>query len=82
MLQGQPFRVRGVNTHNLRRCGFGDDDIRALKRVFRDVFNGASGAVDAEAIGEILADPTVAPPVRRVAEVIQRSLESKDADDG
>lgn len=40
MVQGQPPRVRGVNTHNLKACGFGEADIRELKRVFRDLFNG------------------------------------------
>lgn len=41
MIQGSPYRVRGVNTHNLKQCGFGEGDIRSLKRAFRDLYNGA-----------------------------------------
>ncbi len=47
MIQGFPFRVRGVNTHNLKACGFGTDDIRELKAAFREVFNG--GVIDGQA---------------------------------
>ncbi len=39
IVQGSPFRVRGVNTENLKRCGFGEDDIRALKDAFRNIFD-------------------------------------------
>lgn len=41
MLQGFPFRIRGVNTHNLKRCGFSEQAIEALKEIFRALFNGA-----------------------------------------
>ena len=37
MLQGDPCRVRGVNTELLKRCGFSEDDIRVLKLAFRRV---------------------------------------------
>jgi len=40
IVQSCPFRVRGVNTENLRRCGFAEDDIRALRGAFRELFNG------------------------------------------
>ncbi len=50
MVQGSPHRIRGVNTHKLKRCGFGDDDIRALKEAFRELFNGTGQPVRPEAI--------------------------------
>ncbi|MCK5114614.1 MAG: hypothetical protein KAR11_07630 [Phycisphaerae bacterium] len=52
MVQGSPFRVRGVNTHNLKACGFGEQDIRALKKVFRELFNG-KGFADAEVLAAL-----------------------------
>ena len=54
MLQGSPYRVRGVNSHNLKSCGFGDDDVRELKRLFRDIFNG-TGSVHDEAAQQVLS---------------------------
>lgn len=45
MLQGYPFRIRGVNTHNLKRCGFDERTIEDLKDVFRDLFNGVEYGV-------------------------------------
>lgn len=50
MLQGVPMRVRGVNTRNLKRCGFSDDDIRTIKMAFRDLFNNNGRFVNEEAI--------------------------------
>jgi UDP-N-acetylglucosamine acyltransferase len=40
IIQGYPFRVRSVNTENLRRCGFQQKTIDALKEAFRMLFNG------------------------------------------
>jgi len=55
MLQGSPYRVRGVNSHNLKACGFGEADIRELKRVFRDLFNG-EGNLDEEVLARLRKD--------------------------
>lgn len=49
-VQGAPYRIRGVNTHKLRRCGFGDDDIRALKDAFRELFNGSCQGIDPDVL--------------------------------
>jgi UDP-N-acetylglucosamine acyltransferase len=70
MVQGFPFRVRGVNTENLRRCGFGDDDIRALKTAFRDLFNGVEGAASDEVLPRLLHHEN--PHVRQLAEAVRR----------
>ena len=39
IVQSFPYRVRGVNVENLRRCGFADEDIQALRGAFRELFN-------------------------------------------
>jgi len=52
-IQGSPFRVRGVNAENLRRCGFGQEDLRALKSVFRELFNGTDGGCDPKTIDRL-----------------------------
>jgi UDP-N-acetylglucosamine acyltransferase len=66
MLTGAPYRVRGVNSEKLKRCGFGDDDIRAIKAAFRELFNG-SGTLDAAAVTRLADDAGANPQVRRVA---------------
>jgi len=40
MLQGAPYRVRGANTHNLKACGFGEDDIKEIKLAIHELYNG------------------------------------------
>ena len=73
MVQGPPLRVRGVNTENLRRCGFGADDIHALKNAFRELFDGSGEQVNREALQKLLADRQANPQVRRLAEALHRS---------
>jgi UDP-N-acetylglucosamine acyltransferase len=63
MVQGSPYRVRGVNTHNLKACGFGEEDIRALKSAFRELFNG-KGQCDAEAMARLSDDKSANPYVK------------------
>lgn len=55
MIHGSPYRVRGVNTHNLKQCGFGEDDIRSLKRAFRDLYNG-TGDLKQDILKALAAD--------------------------
>jgi UDP-N-acetylglucosamine acyltransferase len=73
MVQGAPLRVRGVHMEKLRRCGFGADDIRALKGAFRELFNGADDDVNEEALKNLLDDPDGNPHVLRLAQSLQRS---------
>ena len=68
MLQGSPFRVRGVNTQNLKRCGFGEDDIRELKAVFRDLFNGDGGEPNLVELSRLMETPELSPQVRRLVD--------------
>jgi UDP-N-acetylglucosamine acyltransferase len=72
MVQGCPFRVRGVNSHNLKRCGFGQADIRSLKSAFREIFNGTGLQADKSAMQRILAEPDINPNVRRLIAAVQQ----------
>lgn len=62
MLQGSPYRVRGVNSHNLKLCGFGEDDIRELKRIFRELYN-AHGQLNRDVLQRIKGDQPANPHV-------------------
>jgi UDP-N-acetylglucosamine acyltransferase len=79
MVQGAPFRVRGVNTHNLKRCGFSAEDIRALKMAFREIFNGSGIQADKSAIARILAEPEINPHVRRLVSTVGSASDGKVA---
>jgi UDP-N-acetylglucosamine acyltransferase len=70
IVQGFPFRVRGVNVENLRRCGFGEDDIRCLKEAVRELYDDQGLAVNEESLQRHLS-VTGNPCVRRLAEAIQ-----------
>ncbi len=73
MLQGSPYRVRGVNSHNLKRCGFDDDDIRAIKHAFRELFaDPAASEADAEALAELGAQNDLNEHVRQLVETLNR----------
>ena len=67
-LEGDPFRVRGVNTPLLQRCGFGDDDIRALKRTYRELYNGSRREPNPQLIAKLLADKGLNARVRQAIE--------------
>jgi UDP-N-acetylglucosamine acyltransferase len=71
-VQGCPIRVRGVNTTNLKRCGFGDDDVRAIKAAFRELFNGSNERVNVEALARLRREAN--PSVRRLVEAVEVSL--------
>ena len=65
MIQGSPFRVRGVNSHNLKACGFGEADIRELKLVFRKLFNN-TGQLDRDRLIQLRKDRKASPHVKRL----------------
>lgn len=72
MVQGSPLRVRGVNTHNLKRCGFADEDIRALKGAFRELYNGTGGTPAAAVMQEMIRRRPINRYVRELVEFLQR----------
>jgi len=80
MLQGFPVRVRGVNTRNLKLCGFGDDDIQALKRAFRELFSGPESRPDAKVLRRLDATKNLNAHVRKLVEAIH-AAGARDRDD-
>ncbi len=79
IVEGDPVRVRGVNAENLRRCGFGDRDIRALKDAFREMYNGAGGRPNAKAVARLLERTDLNPHVLRAVEALRGSAGEPDA---
>lgn len=75
MVQGFPFRVRSVNAHKLKRCGFDDKDIQALKEAFREIFNGDDP--NAQAVDEFAARGDLNPHVRHLVESLQASAKGR-----
>ena len=80
MLQGFPVRVRGVNSRNLKACGFGGDDIQALKSAFRELFNGPESQVNPDALRRLAAGKDLNPYVRKLVEAV-RSAGAREAGD-
>jgi UDP-N-acetylglucosamine acyltransferase len=70
MIQGSPYRVRGANSHNLKACGFGESDIRALKRAFREIFN-STGQLKADVLDRYLQDGKTNGYVKTLVERLQ-----------
>ncbi|MCY2928997.1 MAG: hypothetical protein NTV86_05785 [Planctomycetota bacterium] len=70
MLQGDPCRVRGVNSELLKRCGFSDEDIRALKLAHRRIYAGAGDGADMDAAADALADRRANEHVKRFAQAV------------
>lgn len=77
ILQGSPYRVRGVNTLNLKRCGFAEEDIQSLKLAFRELFNGHDRRVNDAALKQLVADPQINSHVRRLIEALRRAATAK-----
>jgi UDP-N-acetylglucosamine acyltransferase len=82
MLQGFPVRVRGLNTRNLKACGFGEQDIHALKAAFRELFNGRGAEVKRDALDRIARDAGANPYVRRLTDALRAAAERATAGDG
>ncbi len=82
MLQGYPVRVRGLNTRNLKACGFGERDIHELKAAFRELFNGRSPEVNREALARLANDANAGPHIRKLADALQAGLDKVGAKDG
>ena len=76
MLQGFPFRVRGVNTPKLQRCGFEDEDISALKVAFRELFNGSNEKPNPDVLLQLANNDQINSHVGRLVEFLQGVQES------
>ena len=56
IVQGLPARVRSVNSEKLRRCGFDEDTIAALRKAFHLLFNRNGAAPDAQRLATALEE--------------------------
>lgn len=74
IVQGNPFRVRGANSENLRRCGFGEKDIKAVKSALREIYNGI-GQVNNKVLKKLTKSASPNPYVKRLVEFIQTNNE-------
>jgi UDP-N-acetylglucosamine acyltransferase len=82
MLQGFPVRVRGLNTRNLKACGFGEQDIHALKAAFRELFNGRGVEVKRDALDRLAREANVNPYVRKLTDALKAAAAKASAQDG
>lgn len=81
MLQGYPFRVRGVNTLNLRRCGFTDEQINGLKDAFRTLFDAGDGP-DKPTVEAMAARDDLDEHQRRLVEFLLNHLNGRRRPNG
>ena len=72
MLDGDPFRVRGINTTLLLRCGFGEDDIRALRQAYRDLYHSEQLDPDPAVLADLLTRSDLNPRVRQAVETLRQ----------
>ncbi len=78
MMQGSPLRARGVNTHNLKRCGFGDDDIHLIKAAFRELFNGTNSLPDEQTIQNLENSHGDNIHIRRLVNAVRHTMQKRD----
>lgn len=72
IVQGLPFRVRSVNSENLRRCGFDAKAIETLKKAFRLIFTDSETQPPPGVLTKALRD-FEGEHVRYLVESLQRS---------
>jgi UDP-N-acetylglucosamine acyltransferase len=74
---GYPYRVRGVNTQKLKRCGFDDEDIQALKQAFHQIFNGGDDGAVEKAIQQLPRTLAANPRVQTLLEALRNPKRGK-----
>jgi UDP-N-acetylglucosamine acyltransferase len=73
IVEGNPASTRGLNLVGLKRRGFSDDQIRALRTAYKKLFLKKTGTLD-EALAELEADPASADPnVAKLMDFIRTS---------
>jgi len=76
IVEGQPAEPRAVNVIGLRRDGFDDETIRAIKDAFRILFHDRA-TPKVEGLARLRAETTLAAdsPVHRLCDWVERQLE-------
>jgi UDP-N-acetylglucosamine acyltransferase len=73
IVEGNPASTRGLNLVGLKRRGFSDEQIRALRTAYKKLFLKKLGTLD-EALAELEADPAGADPnVAKLIDFIRTS---------
>jgi acyl-[acyl carrier protein]--UDP-N-acetylglucosamine O-acyltransferase len=76
MVDGLPATPVNVNLVGLRRKGWSDDEIRAARDVFRQLFKDRDGTPAAQIVAQIRATPAHEfPCVRRLCDWMEAHLE-------
>ena len=71
IVQSFPYRVRWVNAENLKRCGFAEEDIRALREAFKILFDDDADHARPARLDELPADLTANAHVGRLVEFLR-----------
>lgn len=71
LVSGMPASSHGLNLVGLKRRGFGEEAIRALKRAHQTIFR--SGLTLAKALAQVRAEQAGVPEVARLVEFIEAS---------
>lgn len=71
LLEGHPSRVRGVNVVGLRRAGFSEEDVEALRAAFRLIYR--SGNPRAVSLQRLKSSPDYDSPVRELVEALENA---------
>ncbi len=71
LVSGVPASLHGLNLIGLKRRGFSEGTIRALKRAYQTIFR--SGLTQAKALEQVRAEEREVPEVRRLIEFVEAS---------
>lgn len=71
VVQGDRAGLVGLNVEGLRRRGFGEDDVRAIRAAYRTVFR--SGLALRDAVRKIRDEASPSPPVRHFLAFVEAS---------
>lgn len=75
IVEGNPSKVRGVNVVGLRRNGFSEEEISALKKAHREIFRKT--LVRREILDEIEREETLSPAVRYLVHFLRAAEHGK-----
>jgi UDP-N-acetylglucosamine acyltransferase len=71
MASGSPAKTFGINTEGLRRRGFSDEGIAALRRAYKTIYR--NGLSLAEAIGELAGQQDKNPELKILVDFLQHA---------
>jgi UDP-N-acetylglucosamine acyltransferase len=75
--QGYPARLRGVNLIGLKRRGFSEETLRALKQAYRTIFGAQNGRRLDDSIARVRTELGTVSEVRALLAFLDASLEQE-----